>query len=101
MQKHYIPTTLKLNVPVSYIAESDDSREVLTGHFAFYDQDGKPYVWAKGGTSYTRAINIDDLLSEFNDIIPCYFVAPVSDRTESVVRTRLFRGCGSIPPSYE
>lgn len=95
MQKHYTPTTLKLNVPVSYVAESDNNKEVLIGHFAFYDTDGKGYVWEKGGTSYTRSISIDNPLSEFNQTIPCLHVFPVSSMTESVIRTDLLRKLGT------
>ena len=85
MVKHYTPTTLVLNMPVHYVAE--DGGEILIGHFAYFDEDGAPYVWSSGGTSYTRTNSFDAKLDHANQVIKCSFVAPLSSDTEAVHRT--------------
>ena len=55
MQK-FNAVTLVPNMPVMYIALDQKDNLALSGHFAFHDEDGYPYVFEDGGTSYTRTL---------------------------------------------
>ncbi len=55
MQK-YNAVTLVPNMPVKYITFDQEDTVALDGHFAFHDENGTPYVFDNGGTSYTREL---------------------------------------------
>lgn len=89
--KHYNPVALTLNMPCQYIESADGSSQVLTGHFAFFDSTGTPYVWREGGTSYTRASafngiqkTIDHYIENNPDAVQkCQEVFPLSKHAHS------------------
>ena len=56
MQK-FNAVTLVPNMPVMYITFDQQDNLAVSGHFAFFDEDGYPYVFSEGGTSYTRALS--------------------------------------------
>lgn len=55
MQK-FNAVTLVPNMPVMYIKHDQEDNLAEAGHFAFFDEDGYPYVFEGGGTSYTRGL---------------------------------------------
>lgn len=72
--KQYNPLKMYLNMPVEYIAEVHGD-VILSGHFAFYDEDGYPYVFDTGGTSYTRTKE---------QVIKCKMVSAMTDNSQGV-----------------
>ena len=56
MQK-FNAVTLVPNMPVMYIRYDQEGNLAEPGHFAFFDEDGYPYVFNLGGTSYTRCLS--------------------------------------------
>ena len=78
MNKTFTPVTLQLNMPVKYIPETDEGKsEILTGHYAYADTNGKHYVWRDGGTSYTRAFALRDKPYDQNTVVACENVFPL------------------------
>jgi len=78
MNKKFNPVTLQLDMPVRYIPETNEGKsEVLTGHYAYADKDGKHYVWKSGGTSYTRAFALRDSPYSQDTVVACEYVFPM------------------------
>jgi len=76
--KHYNPTKLVLNMPVMYNeADSQDSL-MISGHYAYTDEDGYPHVFEEGGTSYTR---------NSRQVVKCKYAFPMTDAQYEVKRT--------------
>ena len=75
MQK-YNPLRLVINMPVNYIPLN--TTEIITGHYAFVDEDGYHYVFEEGGTSYTRIKG---------QVIKCKAVWALDSTDQAVFRT--------------
>lgn len=81
--KDYNPTELQLNMPVKYVTATEGVKEftrgsIMTGHFAGFDDDGAPFVFEDGGTSYTRTPQ---------QIVKCIFAYPVSKDDQCIYVT--------------
>ncbi len=90
--KNFNPVSMTLNMPCQYITIDIDSSEILTGHFAFFDKDGTPYVWLEGGTSYTRAssfgnsTNLEEYITnniKYN-LVKCKDVFPLGNHNNEI-----------------
>ncbi len=78
----YDELILELNDPVEYQELETLSCITMSGHFAGYDEDGYPYVFSEGGTSYTR--------SPFQ-IVKCKRAFLLTGRTDYVTKTNQYR----------
>jgi hypothetical protein len=74
----YNPIEMQIDMPVDYIEEDSGDNCTLSGHFAGYDEEGYPYIWKGGSTSF---------FSEKTDIIKCKLVIPMSSRSQGIYRT--------------
>jgi len=96
--KNYNPISLTMDMPCQFIPLDGDSRQVLTGHFAFFNGKGEAYVWKDGGTSYTRRasfrnsdgshgkpeMSVDGYIESFgeNKVTKCSHVFPLATHDE-------------------
>lgn len=67
---------LELNTPVNYTTRDCDI--ALDGHFAYRDEDGYPYVFENGGTSFTR---------KRSQVIRCRYVWALTEEDQAVIDT--------------
>lgn len=77
--KNYNPTKLVLNMPVMYSEADSTDGLMISGHYAYTDSDGHPYVFESGGTSYTRTDR---------QVIKCRYTFPMTTETLGAIRTK-------------